>query len=768
MRYLRLTPILALVSILLALVGCPGFGDGGNTGRNSVTDAAGVTTAGFDYAKNSPGLPTRTLDYITLEPVALAGARQAGIVFFGVENADEGITRIYSRDLETYERRLIAKAKNYVNGSLTASQDGRYLAYARWRETEKYIDDPFCQFPKRVAIPYRLEVATGKVEELFDFRKEAWLPYRNDRHTLFISTDGARVISLAYNLDRLALARQLADWLAIDADYQDRYEEMGSADRSVAEEKLPQLLTARHVEPLLQKLGVSPTPGAMPGEEEREAMKALFQDVSSPQAALLIWEDGQSKILPLGISEDREHLIHYVLASNKHTVLLVAPDAARDNTMAEPVYTVDQTTGEVSECFSYLGVPSFTELSSDEQSLVMVVNAVDAEAREIVPESKLHRIPLDGSESTQVPLGGDYLGFVNCTTDATHVVGQDRDDLNLYLTDVASGERMILKEMMAEISSVFVADAGGHVVFSDSGVLFQIDTPLAGGAEITPLDDTYVSAYVAYVVGFLEQLGYEVPSDLEYEWEERQGLGQHEVAFALHNPAEPKGTALVRYKVEPAGVASLWFPAAQPFPIVDQELQGQDLDYYEVEELAVRNLDRVGWLNPETRTLFQPGGNPLYDGRTNSYVVTYRDGYWLGEGDDAQWVYNGEASIRIHANDGSIAEMTLVAHDPVHGQSLSVPLDTAVFKIRNEGTNPIPEEAPVRFDSDNYRLIVYEARLEQVTDAGYEMALVNRLCYEIDGLILPEDALIITGLVDTETGKMYGQIDYQPEGVTNF
>lgn len=768
MRYLAHLLILALVSSLLTLVGCPAPGDGGNTSRNNIPESAGVTTAGFDYAKNSPGLPTRTLDYITLEPVALAGARQAGVVFFGIEDEDEGTTRIYSRDLETYERRLIAKANNFVAGSLTASQDGRYLAYARWREIEKYIDDPFYQFPQRVAIPYRLEVATGKVEELFDFRDEDWLPYRNDRHTLFISSDGSRVIFLAYNLDRFTLARQLADWLAIDADYQDRYEEMSSADRALAEEKLPQLLTARHVGPLLQELGVNPTPGAMPGEQEREAMKALFQDVSSPQAALLAWEDSQSKILSLGISEDREYLYHYILAADKHTVLLVAPDSTRDNTMAEPVYIVDQTTGEVSECFSYLGVPSFTELSSDEQSLVMVVNAVDAEAREIVPESKLHRIPLDGSESPEIPLSGDYLGFVNCTTDATHVVGQDRDDFNLYLIDVANGERTMLKEMMAEISSVFVADAGGHVVFSDSGVLFQIDTPLAGGAEITPFDDAYVSAYIANVVGFLGQLGYEVPPDIEFEWEERQGLGQHEVTFALRNPAEPKGTALVRYKVEPAGVASLWFPAAQPFPITDQELQEQDMDYYEVEELAVRKLDSVGWLNPETRTLFQPGGNPLYDGRTNSYAVTYRDGYWLGEGDDAQWVYNSEVSIRIHANDGSIAEMTLVEHNPVHGQSLSLPLDTAVFKIRNEGTNPIPEEAPVRFDADNYRLIVYEARLEQVTDAGYEMALVNRLCYEIDGFIQPEDALIITGLVDTETGKMYGQIDYHPEGVTIF
>jgi hypothetical protein len=191
------------------------------------------------------------------------------------------------------------------------------------------------------------------------------------------------------------------------------------------------------------------------------------------------------------------------------------------------------------------------------------------------------------------------------------------------------------------------------------------------------------------------------------------------------------------------------------------------LDYYAIQDLVVKAMDRLGWLDPETRTVYQPGPSPIYDKKTDSYVVIFRDGYWLGEEKTGQWVYNKEATMRVHASDGSFAEMSLSVLDPVLHQPQTVDMDRAVFNIRNQEGQAIPADAPVTFDTDQdkVRLIVYQTGLDHWTDTGYERALVNRLCYEIDARIQPENALVWSFLVDTETGKVLGQIDFLPSNV---
>jgi hypothetical protein len=142
--------------------------------------------------------------------------------------------------------------------------------------------------------------------------------------------------------------------------------------------------------------------------------------------------------------------------------------------------------------------------------------------------------------------------------------------------------------------------------------------------------------------------------------------------------------------------------------------------------------------------------------------VIFRDGYWLDPSAKKQWVYSSEATMRVHANDGSIAEMTLSEQEQVHGQPMTITLEKATFMIRNEGEMPIPEDAPVRFDTDKYRLVVTQKRSDSWGPAKYQGASIARLCYEIDAYIKPEDQIIMTSLVDTETGDVLGTLDYQP------
>jgi hypothetical protein len=753
----------ALALAALILSGCPGNGGGGSTvdlsggSHPAMTDS---TAPGIDFAKKSTGLPSHTLDFITAKPSALAGARGGRKIFFGAD--DNGLTRVYVRNVDTLERKLLMDLHDLLPNTLVSSVDGRYLVYCRQRAIESYIDDPLFNFPSRISLAFRYDVETGEEQPLFNFRDETWRKYRSNQQSPFISQDGSRIYILAYDIDRLALKQQLSDWLAIEADLRDRGEEMSDEERTGTADHLRRILNSAHVRERLELDEIQES-GA-PTPEERDAVAELFTAVSMPEGALLIWDNGETRILPLTFSEDRANVQHYILAAGNHTVLMVAPVQLGDPTMPEPVFSVDLATGQISECFSFQGTPSLLELDADAQNVIMIVNPPDAAAGEVTANSQLSVIPLDGSPLETFDLGGDYQGLANVTSDHQWVVGQAQDNQSLYRINVASGERQLLKELMQPVESIFVVDGADKVVYSDSGVLFQLDVPDDPKSDPGWLDDSYVEPYMGNVREFFTKLGFDVPEDLDVKWEEREGLDSHEFALELHNPARPDRLALLRYEVDTSSVISLWYPRGYLFDI-EESMRGENLDYYGVEDLVEQALDRLGWLDPDTRTIYQPGPNPIYDGRTDSYVVVFRDGYWLGEGDDAVWAYNKEATMRVHAADGSFAEMTLSEFPPIMNQPRTFPLERAVFNIRNQEGQAIPEDAPVRFDTDNVRLIVHQQGLDHWTDAGYERALVNRLCYEIDAYIQPEDALVWTFLVDTETGKVLGQIDFMPKGV---
>jgi len=744
----------AVLGMAILLTACPPpeTTNGGST-------PAEPATPGIDFNKISVGLPSRTLDFIGENATALAGAREGRKVFFG--NAEEGTTPIYCRELDTGKRQRIAEVKLMVPGSLVASADGHYLAYSRQRRRDLYIDDPNVTAPDYVALVHRFNVATGEEETLFDFRPADWRRYRSDQYMPFISADGSTVYALGYDLDQLTLKQHLTEWLAMEADYRDN---LGTAPEPLSksdERELRMLMLAAHVRPLLRELGVVPLEEGEITIEERDAMETLYRQLGSPAAALMIWREGEAQLLPLQIPERYAQSPFFILTAGNRQLILYVAELGQDLAAPTQLFTVDLETGAVSEFTSFTGVSSSYWLDPAEEHLCLLYNPTIIEERRVLTETHLRRVPLAGGEPSEITLPGDFLGQVDATADGSVVVGQDQDDLDLYAADTATGEKKLLCRALSEINGIFAAGPGDSCVYMENGVLYQIEIPTDPPASADWVDESYFESYREPILSFFTAAGYEVPADVELEMEEHQGMGAHEIAAELRNPAYPGQAALTRYQIEQQRVVSLWFPLGSTFDI-DPELAGTDLDYYDARALAEELLDRVGWLSPETRQEYTPGPNPLYDARTDSFIVIFRDGYWLDEEAMDQWVYNADCTVRVHAADGSIAEMTVSELEPVYDQPFDISLDNAIFNIRNIPTQPLPEDAPVIYDTENYRLAVGQKRVEKEGPVKYETVLEPRLCYEIDVFTEEEGDLIWTFIVDTETGEVLGQLNYLP------
>jgi hypothetical protein len=137
----------------------------------------------------------------------------------------------------------------------------------------------------------------------------------------------------------------------------------------------------------------------------------------------------------------------------------------------------------------------------------------------------------------------------------------------------------------------------------------------------------------------------------------------------------------------------------------------------------------------------------------------------LGKGDAAKWVVNQEVTTRIGAKDGTLLEMTLAAYPQAPPQPFTISVEKAIYQIRNTGEMKIPEQAPVRFDTEHVRYAVATKYEDGFGPAKYGAKAVYRLCYEIDAYIMPEDELIMTSRVDTETGELLGSLNFQPSNI---
>jgi hypothetical protein len=748
---------------LALLCGCPPQGAGGG---KAASHAGVITEPGIDFHRKNIGMPVTTLDYIGDSPLGVAGARDTGQVFFAVDGKSG--PELYVRDAATLERRFLGQVPELQQSSLAVSADGKYMVFCRQREREKYIEDPKVTYPKKVAVVTRQDVATGKEESLFDFRTEPFLPYRNDQLTPVINRDGSFVAVVSYNMERLTLTKMLSDWLALEADLRTRAKTMPEAERKETEVKLRQLLNNKRTKSWLEGKGVTVAPAGTPTEAEREAIIEYYDENKELAPALLLWENGEARVLPI-IREQNGDALLFIVAAEPGVVLLWPQPVIPDPLEPQQIFRADLSTGKLQEACSFLGTPSTFELSQDKTKLLVVNNPTNIEAKQIETQSNIVVCSIDSANANQeISLEGDYLGYVDIVQDGRYAVGQDQDGYRLMLYDTQTKQESVQLELENDISGIFLDQNLQHAIFMEAGILYAMPLSINPTKTDGYIDAGYFDQYKSKFTDMLTTLGFVVPADLEVQYEERWGLNTHEISAQITFPTQPDKPCLMRYSFEEDKVVALWLPQGYPVDSSLIALSSTAQDYYEIKATSESILNTLGWLNPDTRTLYQPGPNPLYDGRTDSYILLYRDGYWLDEKTKDKWVINSEVTMRIHGSDGALIEMSISETDPIHDQPLTMGMDQILFRIRNNGEMPIPEDAPIRFDTENLRYVIDMAKDVYYGPAKYELGQRQRLCYEIDAYITPENELIATYRVDTETGDVLGQLDFQPSSLAGL
>jgi hypothetical protein len=754
-RYLCLTLCLALA--VGSASGCRTKPSGGG-GKTAAENSGVLKGPGIDLKRVGIGLPTDALDFTGIDGAALAGAKDSGDVFFGVTTGDN--TRIYRRNLERNERTYITELTRLAPGTLATTPDGTALTYCRLRPSKDVIDNPKLTYPPDLAVPYIFTVADRKERRLFDFNGEDMQGWRSASLAPFISPDGKRICVLAYDTNRLLLHQEAREWL--DLEEQLRKGKVKKDEQTGTKELLEAVVKSADMRDKLTQAGVTVDDAKPISDAVRNAMKQFKADSAQPHIALLVWEDGTGRVLPLAAEQGFEEHFHYIAALGNKTVVVGAQGMESSPYAEQPLYTCDLETGKLRRFGSIQGLSKLVTLNTEETELRICYSPVREKA--IVPESFLLRLPLDGSPTTETTLGGDYLGVVDLDSSGAHMAGQDIVDYNLYLVDTATGKRTVISEQLAALGGLFLVGDASSVAYLQDGVIYRL--ALGPGAESKRITAGYFAQHKTEIDSFLTKLGFTPPAQgFTYHWEERDGLGTHTVAVELHQTDKPDQAALIRYNVKHNTVQSLWLPDAATYPFAAKpELKGKDYDYYDAEKLAKLALDRSGWMPESERTLYQPGPNPLYDQKSDSYVITFRDSYELKA--TKERVFSNEATVRVTAKTGKIAEMTFVRVDEVQDQPLKVERSRLPFLVRNVPDQPIPEDAPVKIEESKARLIVFGKQLQSVKDGVYHGEVDYRLCWEVDTYLEPQHDLVFTYILDAETGEKLGSLSYMPMAST--
>jgi hypothetical protein len=731
----------------------------GGTGAQSNDPHALLKGPGVEFSRVDKGVPAQTLDYVGTAASALAGAKASGDVFFG--NSDKGDLQVYRRNLERNERTYITELKPYHEGSLASTPDGHWLVYCRFRPLKEVIDDPKLAYPDNIAVSYTFDVEKKEEHRLFDYGQPEFRKWRANGVQPTISPNGRNCYVLAYDMDRLLLHKQTEEWLLRDKHLQSKDPKQSASDRKSEQELIESFITSAGTRQLLKDAGVTVNDAKPITSEVRAAMEKYNKDTVEPKSALLISEDSKPRILPFEPEAQYKDYFHFLAAVGDHTVVVGAQQLGGEVFAAEPLYKLDTQTGQLHLLDTFTGLSKLVTLDKAEQNLLICYNPVDTAKKVIVASTHLRRIPLDGGAAVETDLGHDYLGSVlDLDAASQHMAAQDNVDHSLYFVDVAKGERQLVAELIDPLTGLFITGDGKRIVCLDKGVSYSYDVSGDFTRRKDWVDDGHFAPYRTAVENFLQQAGFSVAAGPKWHWEERDGFGTHEASVQIADPAKPEQAVLVRYNVTDKRVTAFWLPGGYLFPIAS-ELQGSNFDYYDAERLAKKVLDRVGWIPEPDRKLYQPGPNPLYDKKSDSYVVTFRRPYTL-RGAGAQQAFNQEATLRIGAKSGQLIEMTLSALPEIQDQPLTIQRKDLNFIARNYKKQPFAETAPITVDAQGARLIVYPHPKQDATGAVYKGTIDYRLCWEVD-LVSPEEHdLYFTYLVDTETGDILGDLSYAP------
>jgi hypothetical protein len=771
---IRYVTTLGATMLLLLLCGCPPPSGKSGAGKSAEGTADGIksedgsdASAYYDgdnvnFKRVNVGLNSQALDLIS-PSAPLSGARSSSVFFFG--DGDRDATGIYERDLATGKRRKLTTVNQIAPDSFNCSNDGSFLAYAKLRPIQTVIDKPDFNYPEFVAELYRYDVASGQESKLFNFGSD-YSMYRNDSLYPFISDDGERIICLSYDIHRLLLQTQCLDWNRLYDQITETRSTKTEAEQQSDDDNMRIFLRMDHVAPKLRELGFDPTADTPIDDKARDAVKQLFEKIREPIMALLIWEAGETRTLILKPAAGQERSLHFILAVSGDHILMGAKEPNADPVKPQEIFAVDQQTGQLSPFGSYQGAPSLIEVDGQGKNLVIAYNPFDAETRNIMTETHLRWLPLDGSGATDSNLQADYFGFLDLNADASIMVGQNRDDQWLYRVDTATGEARKLSQHFVDVAGLYLDGPGTHVVFLENGISFGLTVPVDPQSSPDWVDETYFAEYRTKVDEFLALAGFVKPEGLSYRYEERSGMGASEMSIELAENSEAGRSAMFSYDNTKGSFGSMWVPFPGLLKLQEQ-YRKQDLDYYDCVAITEGIIDRLGWQKAETRESWYPGAAPLYDGKSDSFIVTFRDGYWYDPEKQETWISNSEVTVRIIAKTGDIAEINYLSFPEIHDQPINADIASADFQIRNFSDEPIPEEAPVRFDYENVRLLISAKKPTVLSPGDYASQIQNRIVYEVNAYIQPENELVLGSLVDAETFEVLGRITYMPEGVKN-
>lgn len=752
----RLTLPLAILALLL-LCGCPPKGHG--TPQNPPGSSSQLAQS-LQFKKTTVGLPSKYIGVVGKEDYGIAGAADGNLVFYAVKG-EKGY-EIHKTDLRSGQSEKVTDLNDMFTRSMSSDPQGKRLIYTRLRTIGSYVDNPAITEPAQVGIVTSYDLGSKEARDVFDFREGEWLHYRGTGMVGMMSTSGKRVAALSFDVDRDMLMRDLDEWQKLAADV---IAGKGKADeRTKNKQRLHEILALPHVYPLLKAAGIEDDGKRKFTQVDLAAVRKLRQSQLQPQWAVLISDEGQEpKLVKLKLPAQLALNPISLLAVGDHTVILATQGKSTGGYPEAQLLRVDEGTGTATEFTTYLGAPQTMLLDTEEQNLVMSYLAYDAKTKILSNKLNLRTIPLDNpANATEAELYPAVPDAFAATSDPKTFAIQSAIDHTIYFSKAGSGPEPIAR-LLAPVDGMFMTTDSNHLVYAENGMLFMIDVQPNAEASKEWVSANNFSTYDTQASAWLTKLGYKIPADVTYIWEEREGLGGHEVTgLAVGKGKDASSGALLRFNVDEERFESLFFPGT---PWENSTLAKSSVDAPEAEKRADTMRTTAGWLSDKAEK-YQPGANPLYDGDTATYVLIFHDGYLMDTPKGQKLAVNGEVTIRVHKPTGQVVELNLTTMPEVKNANFKATDEEIKLAVRNKGRQKYPPEAPIRIDLDSASLIVARNKTQRYAPAEIEELGEWRLCWAVDTFIQPEDELILTSWVDVENSDVLGELYFMPTSQT--
>jgi len=551
------------------------------------------------------------------------------------------------------------------------------------------------------------------------------------------------------------LMRDLDEWLSLAPDIVSG--KVKAADKDKNTKRLHEILALPHIYPMLKGAGITADDTTKFTTADIDKVRRLRQSQPQPQWAALISDAGQDpKLIKLKLPQKYALNVVSLMAVGDHTLILATEGKSTGGYPQAQLLRVDESSGATTELTTYVGAPQTLLLDADEQNILLTYLPYDTKTKVLSDKLALRTIPIgDVANATEVELYPAVSDAFTATSDPKMFAIQSSVDHAIYFSKSGSSPEP-LAYLLAPVDGMFLTTDGNHLVYAENGLLFTIDVRADAKSSDEWVPDSTFASYATEATAFLTKLGYQVPADVGFRWEDRDGFGSHEVTgLAVKKGGEG---ALLRYNVDSKRFESLFFPGT-PWP--NSKLPKASVDSTEAEKRANSMRLLAGWLSDKAEK-YQPGPNPLYDGQTGTYVMIFHDGYLLKTPKGEKEAVNGEATLRVHKPTGQIVEWDLQTMPEIKTANFKASDNEIKSAVRNKGRQKYPENAAIKIDLADAALIVARNKKQAFAPAEIEEPGEWRLAWSVDTFIQPENELILTSWVDVENTDVLGELNFLP------